>query len=94
MAELVVRDFSGEPFDKFGSLRPRAYKFHVAPEHIPQLWNLIPTGEAQEFAYSCNARIIVTGPSGTAVGFCIGTHRAEFITIEDPALESDSLLSV
>src|SRR5262249_17197339 len=94
MPNVVVGDFSREPFHKFRTLGPRTHQGHIALEDAPQLRYFVEPSIAKEFADVCDARIVVGCPGRPVVSLSIRAHRSKLVAKENIAIPANPFLSV
>src|SRR5689334_16932699 len=96
MPEVVAVDLSRQR-------RSRADEGHVAPEHIPELRQLVETGPAEEASRSRHPRIVceLEGGSGDLgmrqqvgqLGLGVGDHGPELEELETSTVKANALLA-
>ena len=77
VAQHVLRNSVLELLDEIRPFGPRAHDRHVAPQHVPELGQLVEVDAAQPAAHRRASGIVVTRPdrplSSSAPGYSIGT---------------------
>src|SRR5437588_8918075 len=83
MPEMIKRNFLLIALDDLIPLRARPDQTHIAPEHIPKLWQFIQPQLAQPAADSRDSRIAIARINVIQVRVAARNHRAEFMERED-----------
>src|SRR5713101_4563749 len=83
MPEMIKRNFLLIAFDDLIPLRPRPDQTHIAPEHIPKLWQFIQPQLTQSAADPRDSRIALARVNIIQGWVAARNHRAEFMDRED-----------
>src|SRR5262245_38135859 len=72
-------------------MRPGTDDRHIPPEHVDELGQLVDAIAAQEASQPCHTAVILLR-LGDRAAFT-GRHRAEFVDVEGPTLETATALT-
>src|SRR5262245_7020036 len=84
----------GRRFDFTGPKRSGADEAHVAPQDVPELWQLVHRSSAQHAAYSRDARVVFGRLYGADSCFGVRNHRSELERAENASPFADAFLPV
>src|SRR5690606_21656083 len=92
VALVVIGDLGAQLLDELRSFRTRPDEAHLTSDDIDELRQLVQSVLAQESAPARDARVVLDGPAGDAVGFGVLPHRAKLQQLEDASVEADASL--
>src|SRR5690606_5143450 len=87
MTLIIKRDFFSQLPHEHGAFRTRAYKSHVALEHIEDLRQLIDTDFSDKGSNPSDPRVIFLRPDRLPALFRINTHTAKLDDIKALAVQ-------